>query len=250
MDKDRDRSRDVSSEIPKKTQRTARVGVFGGVILAGSAALIAACGGSGRGEKSDLTPNQTSQAIAGAKAQPSTGPEGVTVIGEASPTVVSEAPTATVEAQLTPEQLTQAKTSVAQTITTALEQSHLTPADLNKAHDSNAHNEMLDPKYLSQMMALCDPNRWGETFGPPEEPRQVPPTEGDYFSVFLTACNEVANISKVLYEATGNPDFKTANANWKPVHKQIFDEIRAKAPDKVTPSLWTNAARIYYLNDQ
>ncbi len=232
MDKDRDISRKIST--PKK------VGFVGSALLAGSA-LVAACGG---GAKSATTPEG---GVGGEAANPGGGSSPIVVKTEAMPsaTAVKEAPTvaptATVEAKLTQEQMLQIAGNVKQLITSGLSETPVTAEQISG--NPIASNDYLDPGFVSTAVALCDLNNYGSPFV--LSGRTVQPGDFDYASEFLINCAQPAIASKVLYKASGNEKFKQANEAWKPLHKQIVDEVRKKDP-KISENFWKTTLNLYY----
>ncbi len=221
---DRDLHQDSSTSVSRNTHRGARVGLAGSLALAGSAFLVACGGGAVKGEKSNLTPDPSVQGIAGAQAQPSTGPEGVTVIVESSPTAVQEAPTvaptATVEVSnapkvLAPEELAQAASAASEKIKAGFAGASLP--------QTNVDSSYIDPSQVTKFLENCA-NRY-------DDPKYS--NRPDYGAGFIVDCVEAGRATKWLAEHTDGPrkqDFVEANGLIRDIAYTGFTWIEANMP--------------------
>lgn len=137
-----------------------------------SMAWVVACGGGTPHSASNLTTGETGTEAA---LSPTSTAEVLTV-----------APTATVEAVLTQEEIGQIATKVVNLITTGLSETPVTQADLSKHHLAFSYG---NAAIVSASAQVCVTTNFGDSFVDPDTGRKVTQADVDYYAMLASNCD-------------------------------------------------------------
>ena len=93
-----------------------------------------------------------------------------------------------------------------------------------------------DPQAMQTLLENCNTEK--KPFTPLHAPREFPPTDPDYGSQVLGQCEKYGRFTKLLYQATGNPNFLTANQLMKIRHRATLEFFVRENPRMSLESYW------------
>ncbi len=202
-------------------------------------AFLAACQGggssdaSGDGTLSGPTLSQTIE-VSGSVAASS----------PLAPANASAVPPANAGVALTRQQLMEVAGRVRELIAAALGESPVSDEALTSRHLAPSYADM---KSISSSIEVCSETAIGQPFLDYDTGRTVTTRDTDYSLMLLNNCSLPAMASKVLFDITGNPRFRDANATWQPLHSQVVREI-GKIDPRAGGDYWQSLLAREYLH--